>query len=306
MKKKLLIIFFLFLGTEKLFSETNNSIIITVGSQPITRLDLIKEIKFISVLSNTNINESNKEKIRDLAVQTLVKRAIKKNEIERLKITQYNPKDIDRQISNIAKNLGLDEEGLKILMKEKNLRYDDIVKNFEIDLKWNTAIFKLYKNKISLNTLEIEDKINFELKKIKLNKSLLLSEIQVNLSSEGLEHTANKVLSKIEEVGFENAARDLSVSSSAKNGGSIGWVKENALSKKIYENIKNLKNGEVSKPMSMEEMVIFIKKIDEKSNSPDLETIKKKIVRQEKMKKLDMFSNSHYSDLEKKIKVKFL
>ena len=306
MKKKLLIIFFLFLGTEKLFSETNNSIIITVGNQPITRLDLIKEIKFISVLSNTNVDESNKERIRDLAVQTLVKRAIKKNEVERLKITQYNAKDIDRQISNIAKNLGLDEEGLKILMKEKNLRYDDIVKNFEIDLKWNTAIFKLYKNKISLNTLEIEDKINSELKKTKLNKSLLLSEIQVNLSSEGLELTTNKVLSKIEEVGFENAARDLGVSESAKNGGNIGWIKENELSKKIYENIKNLKNGEVSKPMSVDGIVIFIKKIDEKSNSPDLEAIKKKIVNQEKMKKLDMFSNSHYSDLEKKIKVKFL
>ena len=57
MKKKLLIIFFLFLGTEKLFSETNNSIIITVGSQPITRLDLIKEIKFIAILSKVNINE---------------------------------------------------------------------------------------------------------------------------------------------------------------------------------------------------------------------------------------------------------
>ena len=306
MKKKLLIIFFLFLGTEKLFSETNNSIIITVGNQPITRLDLIKEIKFISVLSNTNVDESNKERIRDLAVQTLVKRAIKKNEVERLKITQYNAKDIDRQISNIAKNLGLDREGLKIFMKKKNLRYDDIVKNFEIDLKWNTAIFKLYKNKISLNTLEIEDKINSELKKTKLNKSLLLSEIQVNLSSEGLELTTNKVLSKIEEVGFENAARDLGVSESAKNGGNIGWIKENELSKKIYENIKNLKNGEVSKPISVDGIVIFIKKIDEKSNSPDLEAIKKKIVNQEKMKKLDMFSNSHYSDLEKKIKVKFL
>ena len=92
-------------------------------------------------------------------------------------------------------------------------------------MKWNTAIFKLYKNKISLNTLEIEDKINSELKKTKLNKSLLLSEIQVNLSSEGLELTTNKVLSKIEEVGFENAARDLGVSESAKNGGNIGWIK---------------------------------------------------------------------------------
>ena len=40
-----------------------------------------------------------------------------------------------------------------------------MIKSFEIDLMWNTVIFRLYKNKISLNTIEIEDKINSELKK---------------------------------------------------------------------------------------------------------------------------------------------
>ena len=59
MKKKLLIIFFLFFSTERLVGETNNSIIITVGNHPITRLDLIKEIKFIAILSKVNINERN-------------------------------------------------------------------------------------------------------------------------------------------------------------------------------------------------------------------------------------------------------
>ena len=308
MKKKLLVIFFLFFISEKLASETNNSVIITVGNYPITNLDLIKEIKLISVLSNININENNEEEIKNLAIQSLVKRTIKRNEIERLKVTQYNPKDLDRQISRIAKNLGLNKEDLKIFLKQKNLSYNNIVKNFETDLKWNTVIFKLYKNKIALNTIEIENKINSELEKQKLDKSksLLLSEIQVNLSSEGLEATKNKVLSKIKEGGFENAAKDLSISSSAKNGGSVGWIKEDKLSKKIYENIKHLKNGEISKPISAGEIVIFIKKIDEKSNSVDLESIKKNIVNQEKMKKLDMFSNSHYSDLERRTKVNFL
>ena len=122
-----------------------------------------------------------------------MKRAIKKNEIERLKITRYSQKDLDSQISTIAKNLGLDKEDLEIFLKQQNLRYEDIVKSFEIDLKWNTAIFKLYKNKISLNTVEIENKINAELDKIKSNKSLLLSEIQVNLSNEGFEATTNKI-----------------------------------------------------------------------------------------------------------------
>ena len=42
--RNLLIIFFLFFVTEKLACGTNNSVIITVGNHPITRLDLIKEM----------------------------------------------------------------------------------------------------------------------------------------------------------------------------------------------------------------------------------------------------------------------
>lgn len=306
MKKKLLFIFFLLINTEQLSSQIDNSIIITVGNYPITRLDLEKEMKIITVLSKIRINEENKKQIKDLAVQSLVKRSIKKSEIERLKITQFNKKDVNFQISNISKNLGLEKEDFKIFLQQNNIKYEDISERFEIDLKWNSAIFKLYKNKITLNTIEIEDKINSEVEKVKLSKSVLLSEIQVNVSSENLESTKNNVLSEIKEVGFDKAAIKLSISNSAKDGGNIGWLNENKLSMKIYEGIKNLKKGEISKPIILEETMIIILKKDEKNNSYNLENIKNNIVKQEKMKKLEMFSNSHYSDLEKKTNINFL
>ena len=306
MKKKLLFIFFLLINTEQLSSQIDNSIIITVGNYPITRLDLEKEMKIITVLSKIRINEENKKQVKDLAVQSLVKRSIKKSEIERLKITQFNKKDVDFQISNISKNLGLEKEDFKIFLQQNNIKYEDISERFEIDLKWNSAIFKLYKNKITLNTIEIEDKINSEVEKVKLSKSVLLSEIQVNVSSENLENTTKNVLSEIKEVGFDKAAIKLSISNSAKEGGNIGWINENKLSMTIYEGIKNLKKGEISKPIILEETMIIILKKDEKNNSYNLENIKNNIVKKEKMKKLEMFSNSHYSDLEKKTNINFL
>ena len=303
----LLVIFFLVFSFEKISANSNNSIIITVGNYPITRLDLVKEIKFIAVLSKIEIDENNKKKIKDLAVKTLVKRAIKEQEIDRLKITRYSKKDLDKQVVATAKNLGFNKEGLKVFLGEQNLSYEDLIKKYEIDLKWNTAIYELYKNKISLNTLEIEDKIKSELEKPKLDgKSILLSEIQVNLSGEGLDTTSKKVLLKIKELGFEGAAKNLSISSTAQVGGNLGWIKENKISANIFNKIKNLKNGEISNPIIVDDIVIFIKKIDEKEESVDLDTIKKNVVYSEKIKKLEMFSNAHYSDLERSMQVKFL
>ena len=125
---------------------------------------------------------------------------------------KYNKKDLENIINNNARNLGLDKSGLQELLERNNLSYKNLEEKFVIDLKWNTMIFEIYKNRISLNTVEIENKLNAQL--------------------------------------------------------------------------KNLEDKD---------------RVEEK-----IEALKKKIVNDEKNKKLRMFSNSHYSNLERVIQIKFL
>jgi len=208
---KLITVFLLLFQADILFSQTNNKIIITVGKYPITYLDLFKEIKMISILSNSKINENNREQIKNLAIASLIKRKIKIGEVEKLGIKNYSKRDLEGLIQNTSRNIGLDKNGLRELLKKNNLSFDSLIKKFEIDLKWNSMIFQIYKNKISLNTVEIESKINLEL---------------------------------------EN--------------------------------------------------------LEDKNDEKKIKMIKKNIVSQEKDKKLKMFSNSHYSNLERTIQIKFL
>ena len=215
MRKKIYInfitVFLLIFQTDILFSQTNNKIIITVGKYPITYFDLFKEVKMISILSNSEINENNREQIKKLAVTSLIKRKIKIGEIEKLGIKNYSKRELEELIQNTSRNIGLDKNGLRELLKKNNLNFDSLVKKFETDLKWNSMIFQIYKNKISLNTVEIENKINLELEDL-----------------------------------------------------------------------------------------------EDKNDEKKIEMIKQKIVSQEKDKKLQMFSNSHYSNLERTIQIKFL
>ena len=216
MKKKTLVyflsIFFLFFFPNQITSEINNSVIITVGKYPITRLDLFKEIKLITILSRSEITNENKKQIQDLAISSLIKKAIKTIEIERRKVEKFNKRDLENLILNASRNLGTDKDGLKDIMNRNNLNYNELVNKFKIDLKWNSMIFDIYKNKISLNTVEIENKLNLA--------------------------------------------------------------------------IKDIKEGE--------------------NREKRIEEIKQNIVFQEKNKKLQMFSNSHYSNLERVIQIKFL
>ena len=307
-KKKtllILIVFFIFCFT-KVNSNINNSVIISVGNQPITYLDLIKEMKLISLLNNITVDNSNRETIKSVAVQGLITRKIKEMEIEKFKIKNYNKKDLEILVGRTSKNLGTNESGLKRLLIQKNLKFENLKERFKTDLKWNTLIFQLYNNKIVLNTNELENKIRAEIEKVNEERMFLLSEIEINRVNENEKIILDKILKSIQAEGFEKTAKKFSVSSSSEYGGNIGWINQKNLSKKIYENIKLLKIEEISKPIFLDETIVIIKKAGERKYGKNIEKIKNRVVRQEKEKKLQMFSKSHYSKLEKTIQINFL
>ena len=181
-KKKILIILVLLfiINFTKVNSNISNSIIISVGNQPITYLDLIKEMKLISFLNGIKVDETNRETIKSVAVQGLITRKIKEMEIKKLKIKNFNKKDLEILIARTSKNLGTTERGLKKLLLDKGLSYERLKDRFKIDLRWNTLIFQLYKNKIVLNTNELEDKIRIEIENTDEKRLFLISEIEIN------------------------------------------------------------------------------------------------------------------------------
>ncbi len=309
MKKTINFIFvtlFFLLHSPFAHSIIKNSVIISVGNLPITQLDLVKEMRLISILTNNKIDNSNKEQIKAIAVQALIKRKVKEIEVNKFNIHEYNKRDLENLISNAYQNIGTDENGLKNIMRKNNLNFNDLKKKFEVDLKWNTLIFQLYKNRIVLNMSEVEEKINSTIENIQEKRRYLLSEIEIEQKKEDEKIILDEIYKSISNEGFEKTAKKFSISDSSEYGGNIGWIEEKNLSGKIFQSIKDLKTDAVSKPIYLENTIVIIKKVGEKVFEKDIEKIKNRIVVQEKNKKLQMFSKSHFSNLEKIIQVNFL
>ena len=301
----LFIIFFLF-QFSNVFSKISNSIVITVGNLPITYLDLVKEMRLIAIVSNNKIENSNKEQIKNIAAKSLIKRKIKEIEIEKYSIKNYNKNDLKKLISQTSINLGTNKDGLKKIMNLNNLDFKYLEHKYEVDLKWNSLIFELYKNKVVLNMGEVEEILNNTVKNTVSRKDFLLSEIEINLPNNEMQLVIKKIMGNIEMEGFENTAKKYSISQTAERGGSLGWINEKKLSGKILENIKNLKTNEVGKPIILENSIVFLKKMGEKVYEKDVKKLKDNIIKIEKEKKLKMFSNSHYSNLERVTQINFL
>ena len=139
---------------------------------------------------------------------TNVKGKIKESEIKSRNIYKYNKKQLNALILNTSKKLGVDQQGLKQILERNNLNYKELIKRFETDLKWNYMIFQIYKNKISLNTAEIENKIQIKVENLK-NSS---DQSEINLIKEQIiNQEKEKKLKMFSNMHFSNLERSIQI-----------------------------------------------------------------------------------------------
>ena len=161
--KILFFIQFILLSFSYLEAKVNNIIVAKVENEIITAYDLENEIKTILVLAKKPLTQENINEVKNFAMKSLIRKLIKKSEVERYNVTKYNEKDLNGYILQISKGLGTNSSGLKKIFKENKINYDVLVEKFKIELLWNTLIYSLYKNQITINSVELENEIKSKL-----------------------------------------------------------------------------------------------------------------------------------------------
>ena len=102
----------------------------------------------------------------------------------------------------------------------------------------------------------------------------------------------------IQQEGFGETAIKHSTSSSSIKEGDLGWISTKAFSKEIYDILKNMKVGEVSKPIIKTNNVIFLKLTDKrniKNSNLSKSELKEKLILKKKEELYNLYSMSHLS-----------
>lgn len=288
--KYILILFLSLFICQKVFS-LENKILIKVDNEIITTVDVYKESQYLKTI-NESIKQLSKEKVFDIAKNSLIKNRIKEKEIKKY-YTNINPdqKFINDIIKNNASNLGFDNLS----------EFENYLNKFDITIKflqnriineilWNELVVKKYSNKITINKEKIYNDI--KLTNIK-NKFYLLSEIIFNLSEgEKLEKKFQKIKNEITSKGFENAALIYSISDSSSTGGKLGWIKESAINKNILEQLNDKKIDEFTDPIKISGGFLLLKlnNIEERKENIDEKKELEKRIKSEENLQLRQFS----------------
>ena len=299
MKKIFYLILFIFNITNA--SSIESKIIYVIENEIITNIDIKNEFKYISAL-NSQLKNLPKEKIFNIARESIIREKIKKVEIlKNFKNLDVNEEYLDLLIKNIYNNLKINShEEFKNYLKNYNLEIRDIEEKVKIEALWNELIVKKYNSKININIEQIKRDIKNT--KSLINKNYLLSEIVFEIKdTKKLNEKYILIKKSTEDIGFKNTASIYSISDTSKIGGSIGWINERSLSKVIYENIYQLKKGEISKPLIIPGGILILKINDIKNETMKLDPEKEleRIVSFKKNRQLNQYSKIYFNKIKK-------
>ena len=283
-----------------------NKIILKINDEIITSIDIFNEIENLKFF-NKNLNQLDNEEIYKIAVQSMTKYKIKKNEIYKFfeNFDLQNEDYLNEVIENSYKNLGFqDVKTFKNELRNKKISFENFKEKIQIDILWSQLIYSKYYNKIIIDEKKLKKQINSLLNET--NNLLNLREIIFEVSDiEEIETKFNLIKNDIQKLGFEGAALKHSISNTSANGGNLGWINERSINKEILNELKIISIKSITKPLRVQSGFLILQKFDEREIQKEIneEEELKKLVDFEKNQQLNNYSNLYYNKVKKSVKI---
>ncbi len=282
-------------------NSVENKILFKVNNEIITSLDILAELQYLKAINN-DFDNMEKKKIFEISKNSLIREKIKEIDIKKIvKKINIEEKILDKLILDYFSELEIESiEEFEKYFLNKNLNPDSIRKKISIELLWNQLIFSKYNSNIKIN----KELIKKNLLKNEKQKEFLLSEILFNVNeNENLDSKLNLIEKNIKKISFSQTALTYSISDTANKGGKLGWVKETILNEKIYKELKDLNNGEHTKPILVPGGFLILQLLDLREVKKDFNIDEeiKKIVKEKTNQQLNRFSNIYFNKVSKDI-----
>ena len=300
MKKLIIFLILIFHSSICNLGALENKILFKINNEIITSIDLKNEINYLTS-TNQNIKSLTKKEVIEIGTNSLIREKIKKIELLKyVKKIELDEKFLDNIIKDFYLKINLNnKKELKDYLSQNGVKYSYMINKLSLNTLWNKLIFEKYSSKVIINKEAIKNEImrkkNF-IKQFKLSEIVFEVEQKSNLNEKFI-----KIKKNIEDFGFENSAIKFSISSSANQGGKIGWVSENSLNKKILAELNKLNPGENTKPIVIQGGFIIIKleEIKKEEKKIDINKEIEKVIKFKTNQQLNTFSNIYLKKIMK-------
>ncbi|WP_341364449.1 peptidylprolyl isomerase [Thalassospira sp. SN3W] len=222
-----------------------------VNDAPISVVDLVERIKLVAASSNIPMSPQRSQEMAPQILQQLINEKLQLQESERRGF-DVTDADIDRAKTLIEQNSGLPTGGLDQFLAQNGIAPETIRNQIRPQIAWQKLLGSM-RREIEISDTEIDD----NLERIRSNQGKPRNNVQEIFLPVDNPQDETKVYQNAREViraleqgaNFGGLARQFSASSSAANGGNLGWLYSGEMAGELQQAINQMQPGDVSDPI---------------------------------------------------------
>ena len=260
---KILKIFAIILFCNSIFSQEKfEALIATVNSEVVTTYDLSQRIQLALKSLQLEDTIKNRDSVRERVLELLILEKIKNNEAVKNEVSYTDDELI--QFASILYNFPKDKfEDFKSYIETEELDIDVLFEQLSSELLWKKLVREKFSSLITINENEIDKAIN-EIKqkqgKIEYNLTEILFESSNKNYENEVQNKIDKFLSLLDQgISFSTLAKKFSDSNTQEIDENLNWVFEENLDDQTRGILMNMKSGEISNKIKIENGYKIIK-----------------------------------------------
>ena len=299
--KIIIIKFFLTISilNNNLLAQNKTKIIAKVGGEIVTSFELENKIKTTLFLAGEDLTQRNINSIKNLSMTSLINLKLKREELKRYNLKNDHFERTENHLKTVSSKLNINTNELESFFTKNKIDFNEYLNEIKTEFSWQNLIFQIYSKKINIDEKQVINELNSIVKEQRNIEEFNLSEIEVNfVNLEEKDEILNEIKIHIEKYGFDKSANKFSNSNTSLDGGKLGWINSNGLSRSIYESIKKIDVGEYILVTSNNN-ILFLKlnnkRYKENLNNFETEKLKNSIIDKQRTDLLNMYSNTHLS-----------
>lgn len=233
------------------FAQNPFEPIIYINDAAVTQFELDQRIRFMQLLNAPGASPEAAEK-------GLIEDRLRMQAARRLGIT-VAPEALDAGLSEFAGRANLDAASFTEALAQAGVEYQTFRDFIEAGVAWREVIRQQIVPGVNVRDAEIDQALKREIETPIVNR-VLLSELIIP-APEGREEAAmaaarQVVASATTEAAFADAARRLSATPSARQGGRLDWVALDNLPPSLRPVVLALRPGQASQPLTVPGAVV--------------------------------------------------
>lgn len=250
---------------QTLFAAYTNRVVITVGTQCITQLDVENRLRFMALMSGIQINDANRMNLTQEAAKMLVQEHLELQEMANNGLSIQDDV-INNQLNEMAQRIGIPPENLDTFFMEKGIPMSTVRQFISAQYYWPQYVRYKYPNILDIP----DDRVELMYKEQLAHKSkprYLMAEIFIPVNNPSEEGLVQKQIKMVHEEllkggQFPLLAQQFSQSTTARQGGSMGWINLEFLPEKSRNTIRALNPGQITTPLRLDDGYVIYALID--------------------------------------------